>query len=89
MHLEYKYSNISRQALALEHDYCQSGAAEDEHCVVNCDKLASLALSSSANNSDPLDSAADQTEPPASSNILIDFVSHLDHEGIENQIKAQ
>ena len=28
IHLKYKYTNISRQAIALDHDYCQPGTVE-------------------------------------------------------------
>ena len=35
MHLKYKYANISRQALALDHDYCQPGTVENAHLTGN------------------------------------------------------
>ena len=35
MHLRYKHAKISRQALALDHDYCQPGAIEKAHLTGN------------------------------------------------------
>ena len=31
MHLKYTYANFSRQALALDHDYCQPVTVENAH----------------------------------------------------------
>ena len=35
VHLKFEYANISRQALALDHDYCQPGAVENAHLTGN------------------------------------------------------
>ena len=90
IHLKFEYPNISRQALALDHHYCQPGAVENAHLTGN---RASSHSSVSYGINSKLPKLNDLADPitNTSSDIktLIDFVNPNDCNDIEAQIKSQ
>ena len=90
MHLKCTYANISRQALALDHDYCQPGTVENVHRTGNrasAHSYVSLGINSKLPKlnvlTDPI------TNPSSDTKTLIDFVNANDCKDIEAQIKSQ
>ena len=90
MHLKYKYANISRQALALDHDYCQPGTVESAQLTGN---RASAHSSVALGINSKLPELNFLADPPMNTSpdikTLIDIVNPNDCKDIEAQIKSQ
>ena len=90
MHLKYKYANISRQALALDHVYCQPGTVENAHLAGNCASAhSSVALGINSKLPKPNFLADPTMNTSPDIKTLIDFVNPNDCKDIEAQIKSQ
>ena len=87
IHLNYKYTDISRQALALDHDYCHPGTSENSLLTGNRNNTAPS--KESVDNCASSVSIDVQNNSTAQSKILINYVCPSDSRDIENQIKVQ
>ena len=90
MHLKYKYANISRQAFALDHDYCQPGTVEKAHLTGNhasAHSSVALGINSKLPKLNFLPDPTMNTSPDIKT--LIDFVNHNDYKDIKTHIKSQ
>ena len=89
MHLKYKYANIPKQALALEHDYCQPGKVENVHLTGNhasAHSSVALGINSKLPKLNFLADPTMNTSPDIKT--LIDFAKLNDCKDIEAQIKS-
>ena len=90
MHLKYKYADTSRQALALDHDYCQPGTVENAHLTGNRESAHSSVALGINSKLPKLNFLADPTMNTSPDiKTLIDFVNPNDCKDIEAQIKSQ
>ena len=90
VYLKFKYANISSQALALDHDYCQPGTVENAHLTGNrasAYSSVSLGINSKLPKLNFLADPTMNTSPDIKT--LIDFVNPNDCKDIEAQIKSQ
>ena len=86
IHLNDKYTNISGQALALDHDYCHPGTSENTLLTRNRNNTAPS--KESVDNCTSSVSIDVQDNSTAQSKVLVYCVCPSDSKYVENQIKV-